>query len=114
MTLQATGTVFLTKQRPQTGVSDDGTYTVSLRVIDRVGVHERTPWILLFSGDAARAWWALEGHMAEAGDGLEVTLERIRLHEVARDRHGSTVDAMARALAIKVVSKARKSTEATQ
>lgn len=113
MTLQATGTVFMTKQRPQTSVAEDGTYTVSLRVIDPVGTHERTPWVLLFSGDAARNWWAAEGHMAEAGDGLEVTLERIRLHEVARDRFGSTVDAMARAVAIKVVSKARKGTEAT-
>lgn len=106
--LTATGIVYLGKQRPQTSIGADGTWSVTLRVVDRTGVHERTPWLLVFSGEPARAWWALEGHMAEAGDGLQVELERIRLHEVARDRFGSTTDATARAMAIKVVSKAHK------
>lgn len=98
----------MARSRPQVGTSASGAWAATMRVYDRIGTHEKTPWLIVATGDEAREWWEREGRTLEPGDTLQVTLERARVHTVAGDRYGATAEVQAHLKHCHIVARANK------
>lgn len=108
MSLQHIGTCHLAKARPLVATATDGTWSVSLRVLDRWGTHQTEGWLITYTGAQAQAWWDREGHTLEPGDTLRVVLHRARVHSVGRDRGGALAELQAQVVEAEIVARARR------
>lgn len=81
MTTLVTSTMFVAKQRPVAALAADGTFQLTLRLLDRVGPDSRSveSWLVRWSGPSAAAWWRRHGEQVTAGQPLDVVLQRPRL-----------------------------------
>jgi len=82
--MQATGTVYLSKTRPSVQNAADGTFALQLFALDRIATHQTEPWVLLWTGPEAWAFWSSHRHNLVPGAGLRVSVERMRSHVVGR------------------------------
>jgi hypothetical protein len=82
--MQASGTVYLSKTRPSVQTAGDGTFALQLYALDRIATHQVEPWVLLWSGPEAQAFWSANRHALVPGAGLRVSVERMRTHVVGR------------------------------
>ena len=108
MSLQHIGTCHMAKARPQVATASDGTWSVSLRVLDRWGTHQTEGWLINYAGPQAREWWEREGRTLEPGDTLRVVLHRARVHAVGRDRSGVLSELHAQVLEAEIMARARR------
>lgn len=78
--MQAHGTLFLSKQRPQVGTAADGVFQLQLLAMDRQGTHQVEPWRLTWAGAEAAAFWRNHQGAMTPGAVLQVQAERLRPH----------------------------------
>jgi hypothetical protein len=82
--MRATGTLFLSRTRPGVQRAADGTFALQLYAVDRIGAHQVEPWVVLWAGEEADAFWAAHrGHLVP-GAALSVEVQRMRSHVVGR------------------------------
>lgn len=91
-------TMFKGRERPQAGNAADGTFVLTLRVMDNIGGNGRESWLLTWAGEDARAWWIAHGASLEAGQPLQVQATRIRAF--AHPRSGAEIHAQVQSLAL--------------
>jgi len=78
--MQHTGTLYLSRQqRPQAVRAADGTLTVTLLAIDR-STHIPQPYLLIWTGGQALAFWYLHSDELVQGAELKVELQNVRMH----------------------------------
>lgn len=66
--------------RPRTTTAADGTFQLTLPLRDNQGTHRVEPWLVLWTGDEAKAWWQANGAALAPGSSLVVTLTHLRAH----------------------------------
>lgn len=78
--MRHTGTLFLSRTKPEAGTAASGAFQLQLLLFDRLGPGAVEPWRVCWSGPAAHDFW--EQHQAELLPGaiLHVALERVRIH----------------------------------
>lgn len=79
-----TGTLILSKARPQASTAADGTFQLQLFCFDRQGPHQVEPWRLLWSGEVAEAFLLRTGAALLPGTALQVRAHRARAHLAGR------------------------------
>jgi hypothetical protein len=74
-------TMFVGKQRPLCTKAADGTFQVTLRLLDRVGPESRSveSWLVRWAGSEAADWWLRNEHQVVPGQPLNVVLLRPRV-----------------------------------
>lgn len=102
-----TGLFHLSREKPRVQTAADGTWSVSLRVLERQGQHSEARQTL-YSGPVARTWWESEGHTLQAGDSLHMELAGERPHAIARGRDGFVCEIHAKVLTCAIVARADK------
>lgn len=82
--MRATGMLFLSKTRPSVQQAADGTFALQIYAVDRIGAHQVEPWVVLWAGAEAAAWW--DAHRAQLVPGAAITVHttRLRSHIVGR------------------------------
>lgn len=78
--MRATGTLYLSKLRPQVSTAADGTFQMQLLTFNREGPHEVDPWRLVWTGAEAAAFWRNHQAAMTPGAVLNVQAERLRPH----------------------------------
>lgn len=82
--ITATGHVFLSKATPLAARASDGTFVLTLSVVDAVGAHAREPWCIHWSGDEALAFWTTHRAALQPGCALLGTFTKLRVYYSAR------------------------------
>lgn len=82
--MEATGLLFLSKTRPSQQRAADGTFAMQLYAVDRIGTHQVEPWVVLWSGAPAEAFWSAHHEQLRPGCALRVRAERMRAHTMGR------------------------------
>ncbi|MFZ2309624.1 MAG: hypothetical protein WAW73_09415 [Rhodoferax sp.] len=82
--MNATGMLFLANARPVTTTAADGTFTLTLRAMDRIGPHQVEPWLITWPGDAARAFWAAHASQMRPGQPITVQARCVRPWSIGR------------------------------
>lgn len=79
-TLRHTGTMFLSRTKPEASAAANGTFQLQLLLFDRLGPGVVEPWRVAWAGPEAHHFW--QQHEADLVPGavLKVTLERARIH----------------------------------
>lgn len=77
--MHATGTMFLSKTRPEAG-QVEGAFALTLLLFDRVGSRGVEAWRVRWTGPEAQAFWAAHQHDLVPGAALHVELEHPRSH----------------------------------
>ena len=72
-----TGTLYLTNHAPVAARALDGTFTLSIRAIDRIGTNHLEPWIITWSGMAAESFWLQNRHGLSANAAINVQLAKL-------------------------------------
>jgi hypothetical protein len=85
--MNAQGTVYMSKLKPQVNKDLSGKFMLSLVVIDRIGPHRTESWHLFWNGDQAKEFWEAHAMSLTAGTALDVEVERICPHTIAKSRH---------------------------
>lgn len=72
------GTFFISRDRParpavSAGSGPDGAFTLTMRVVDNQGPRRLELYVVRWTGEAARQWWARNVPL-EAGDALSLRL----------------------------------------
>jgi hypothetical protein len=80
----ASGTLYLGRTRPATQRAADGTFALQLFAYDRLNPAQAEPWVVLWSGEAARAFWADHAAALIPGAAIRVQAARLRAHVVGR------------------------------
>lgn len=78
--MHATGTMFLSKTRPETGRAEDGAFQLTLQLIDRLGAHETQVYRVRWEGPAAEAFWLRHVEALTPGAVLHTELTRLRVY----------------------------------
>ena len=73
----ATGTLYLTSHAPVATRALDGTFTLSIRAVDRIGTNHLEPWIVTWSGMAAESFWLQNQHGLTTNAAINVQLARL-------------------------------------
>ncbi len=84
--MQAEGLVFLAKSRPLAGPAANGTFQLSLMVMDRQGPLSVEPWRITWTGEEAHTFWTECNAVLTPGQPLRVSAHRIRAFN---PRHGA-------------------------
>lgn len=103
MSTLVTSTMFVAKQRPVGTTAADGTFQLTLRLLDRVGSESRQveSWLVRWSGREAAAWWHRHAAQVVAGQPVDVVLCRPRVFYTGRgDFRAAELHATARRLAL--------------
>ena len=98
-----TSTMFVAKQRPVIAPAADGTFQLTLRLLDRLGSESRQveSWLVRWSGREAAAWWHRHGPQVVAGQPVDVVLSRPRVFYTGRgDFRTAELHATAKRLAL--------------
>lgn len=82
--MRATGMLFLSKTRPTSQTATDGTFALQLYAVDRIATHQVEPWVVLWSGAEAQAFWAAHRGQLVPGTAINVQTVRMRSHVVGR------------------------------
>lgn len=82
--MQHTGTLYLSKTRPQASTAADGTFQLQLFAFDRQGPHQVEPWRLVWTGEVAEAFLLRNGSELMPGTALSVQANRARAHIAGR------------------------------
>ena len=80
--MQHTGPMYLSrKTKPAATRARDGTFALTLLVLDRIGpaLGEVESYLLTWSGPVANAFWDMHGADLTPGTALQVTYEKQRL-----------------------------------
>lgn len=100
-----TGILYLSRQtRPHAARAKDGTLTVTLLAIDRTP-HIPQPYLLIWTGCQAYAFWMLHSDELTSGAELKVELHNVRVHTTAAPAVSML---LADVVALQVVAKAAK------
>lgn len=86
---QHSGTYFLSrKTKPQATRAKDGTFALTLLVLDRIGpaLGEVESYLLTWSGPTANAFWDMHSAELVPGAALQITYEKQRL-VISTGRH---------------------------
>lgn len=67
------GRFFVGRQAATTQVEQDGTFSLTLRVVDNQGLHANEPYLVRWRGPEAQAWWTENGPLG-AGAALQLEL----------------------------------------
>ncbi len=78
--MKAAGILFLGATRPLASTAADGSFQLTLLVMDRQGPHRVEPWRVTWTGDAARAWWGRHGAALAKGQPLALELMGLRTY----------------------------------
>lgn len=78
--MQAHGTFFMSKQRPEAATGPDGVFRLTLRLIDVLSSREKEAVQVRWEGPAAATWWQAHHAAIPAGTPIEADLERLRAH----------------------------------
>jgi len=98
-----TSTMFVAKQRPVIAPAADGTFQLTLRLLDRLGSESRQveSWLVRWSGREAAAWWHRHAAQVVAGQPVDVVLSRPRVFYTGRgDFRTAELHATAKRLAL--------------
>lgn len=82
--IQATGHLFLSKAQPLAARAGDGTFVLTLSVVDAIGQHTREPWCIHWAGDEALAFWSAHRAALQPGCALHGTYSKLRVYYNAR------------------------------
>ena len=82
--MQSKGRVFLGNTKPQAGKASNGTFELTMRVLDRHGHLKTAAWLLIWSGPEAQAWYSQHADALVSGAVLEVTCSHIRGYVAGR------------------------------
>lgn len=105
--LKHTGTLFLSRaQRPQATQARDGTFCLTLLAIDR-NANLPQPYLLIWTGPHARAFWRMHADEMTEGAELQVELTNLILHSfVPRGGHTTVTQLVADVNNLQVLTKA--------
>lgn len=78
--MQAHGTFFMSKQRPEAATGPDGVFRLTLRLIDVLSSREKEAVQVRWEGPEAATWWQHHHAAITAGTPIEADLERVRAH----------------------------------
>lgn len=78
--MRHTGTLYLSRQRPQAAPARCGTFQLQLLAYDRLGPHQTEPWRLIWTGPAAQRFWLQHQADLVPGAVLHVELQAARIH----------------------------------
>lgn len=78
--MRHTGYVFLAKAKPVAETTEDGTFRLTLCVMDDVGHGRREGYRVRWEGPEARAFWQRHQHDLQPGAVLDAQLENVRIH----------------------------------
>lgn len=87
--MNATGTLYMSKQRPTTGAEANGAFRLELVLVDNMGRNphtgkdEKEAYRVRWAGPAAQAFWQAHGSDLTAGTPLHADIERLRAHTAA-------------------------------
>ena len=70
--MYAQGTLYMSRTAPLAVRAADGTFQLSLLLMDRIGPHCVEPWRVVWTGEAARAWWQANQGALQPGQALQV------------------------------------------
>jgi len=82
--MHAQGTLYLSRTRPSVQTAADGTFALILHALDRIAPHQVEPWVVLWCGPDARAWWQQHSAQLVPGAAIGVQVQRMRSHVVGR------------------------------
>jgi hypothetical protein len=71
--VRISGLFFMARTRPQASTAGNGAFVVQWLAYDRQAPHKTIPWRFVWSGAAARAWWAVHADRLAPGTPIEVT-----------------------------------------
>ena len=77
--MHATGTMFLSKTRPEAGMVE-GVFTLTLLLLDRVGSRGVEAYRVRWTGPQAQDFWNAHQRDLVPGAAVHVELERLRAH----------------------------------
>lgn len=98
--MRATGLLFLSKTRPSSQTATDGTFALQLYAVDRIGTHQVEPWVVLWSGARAEAFWA--AHQGDLRPGCAIRVDALRMR--AHTQHRAVPEIHAVAASVELVS----------
>ena len=78
--LRHTGTMFLSRTKPEAGTAANGAFQLQLLLFDRLGPGVVEPWRVAWSGPEADDFWQQHQADLQPGAVLQVSLERARIH----------------------------------
>lgn len=81
--MQHTGTLFLAKRKPETGVAPDGNFTLTLSLIDNLGDGRKEQYRARWSGPDAQAFWHAHESDLQPGAILHAELSHVHVHNGA-------------------------------
>lgn len=70
-----TGLFFVARQKPTTRQTPEDNFQLELRVVDNQGQHKVEPYLVTWTGNAAKNWW--EEHQRHLQPGQPVALELV-------------------------------------
>ena len=76
--MQAHGTLYLSNCAPLVTRALDGTFTMTLRAVDRIDAMQMESWRITWCGMAAESFWLANKGDLNTNQALQVTLERVR------------------------------------
>lgn len=80
MPTTVTALMFMPRARPEASTARDGTFQLTLRLLDRQGPCRVESWLAHWAGPAAQAWWAQHKDHLPPGTPLRVQLSGPRTH----------------------------------
>lgn len=78
--MRATGTLFMSKTRPEVGRNDQGQFRLVLRLLDNLGTEGMEAYQVRWLGPEAEAFWNAQRNNLVPGAVLDVELTHLRAH----------------------------------
>ena len=78
--MQHIGTLYLAKRKPETGRAEDGSFTLTLSLIDNLGDGRKEQYRTRWSGPAAQAFWDDHQNDLQPGAILRAELSHVCVH----------------------------------
>lgn len=78
--MQAKGTLYMSRQRPEAVTGPDGVFRLTLRLIDVLSSREKEAVQVRWEGPEAAAWWQAHSTHIAKGTPIEAELERLRAY----------------------------------
>ena len=75
--MEHTGILILTNPLPQASTAYDGTFQLTLHAVNRLNARQSESWLVVFSGDEAKEFWATHHLDLIAGQPIRVWSEHV-------------------------------------
>lgn len=82
--MHAQGTLYMSRTAPLATTAADGTFELTLLLMDRIAPLRVEPWRVTWAGHEARAWWQANQGALQAGRALSVQVTDVRAHQGGR------------------------------